>query len=134
MINVDYQRLIQELCNEAGIDDWGQVAESRHVDVEGVTTGLLCDETDSPNTLAIYFDFGVTHDVEVLRRLLEYNAAFGPEVEGNGYFALLPEEGKVTYRVNMPWTDATNGGQLLTDLGEFLKVAKQGYESCVSPY
>ena len=68
MINANYRCLIQELCDEAGIGNWEQVADCRHVDVEGVTTGLHHNEA-APDTLSIYFDFGIVHDTEVLRRL-----------------------------------------------------------------
>jgi hypothetical protein len=132
MIHIDYLQLVRELCKEAGIENWQDVAQSQHVDIDGVTTGLIFDEHAAPDTLGVYFELEVIHDDAVLRRLLEYNAAFDPEGEGVGRFGLLPESGSVCYRVDVPFTPATNGAGLSAQLARFLQCAQQGLSACLA--
>jgi len=133
MIKLDYLRTVQELCEQVGIDTRSSVADTQHLEVDGVTIGLLYDEDIAPNTLGLYIDLGAVHDAETRMRLLEYNAFLQPESAAAGHFAILPGAGSVAYRVNTPFTASIGGETLATIITDCLQSARNSFDSVAVP-
>ena len=128
----EYFRLIKDVCNHVGIDAWEDIANTQHIEIDGVTVGLMFDEEQAPDILGIYYDLGVLHDPDIPRRLLEFNAYFEPENNGGGYFAYLPSKGSIVYRLNIHLGRGMTGIVLAERLYEYLHVAEQGLQDVLA--
>lgn len=125
----EYRRIIQELCEHVGIADVEKIIEAQHMEVDNAVVGLIYDDERAPDTLNLYFSLGHATQANAERRLLETNAlSITPEA---GYFCILPEDGSVVYRVNMPLTHTTNGPELAAQIETFLKNGRQILETVV---
>lgn len=130
MIKLDYLQLMRDLCAHAGIEAWEQVAQAEHLEIDGVTTGLLHDEVNSPDVLSICFELDVLHDPEVAKRLLEYNTLVLADSNGAGRFGLLNDH--IVYRVDMPWLPSLDGTALSACIGVHLHAARHALGRCIS--
>src|SRR5690242_17790583 len=130
MIDADYRQLVRELCEAARLDDWEQVAYSKHLEIEGVVTGLLHDEVIAPDTFTVCFEFSERYDPMVHGRLLIHNMTAPLSLEGRGAFGLMPEQDQVAYRVDLPWKEPKTGSDLLEQIARHLRIAQDKLQEC----
>jgi hypothetical protein len=134
MSEAGYKELIRELCETAGVGSgWERMAQTQHMEINGVTTAIVHDETTAPDTLGIYFDLGAAPEPDVAARLLEYNMAVKTDPIGTGRFGLLPREGSVVYRIDVPWTSSLGGAELSSLIAARLAAARLALDGCRSP-
>src|SRR5262249_20204021 len=121
-METQYERVIKEWCDETGMTPWA-LGDDMHVDIEGVTVGLIHDGSEVPETLHVYFDLGFMDYPHLHQKLLAANTV--QRVEGNGYFGLHPDSGNVVYRVDVMLNDQTSGAELPAALQRY---AQRGLE------
>jgi hypothetical protein len=120
--DVDYRKLVQELCETVGMHDWQEVARSGHICVDDTVIGLLFDGERAPDVLCLYFEFGQTRDDDTrIEALLIHNAVAAPPA---GAFGLLPPHNTVVYRVNLDWSKPLSGSELVASIDFHLETAR----------
>ena len=130
MIQLDYVQLVRAFCEEVGLQDWEEIAQARHVEVDGVTVGLLHDEEQAADVLSLCFDLGPVHDAGIFPRLLAYNATCPADDGGTGQFGILPESDTLTYRIDMPWRSPLTGAELALQVGKHVDTARAALSAC----
>lgn len=130
MTPTEYRNLIQDLCNEIDLHPWEQVADAQHLDIDGVTVGLIHDEAAAPDTISVHFDLGAPNGPRIVHGLMEYNAIRPASDVGAGHFAILPSDGNVVYRIDMQWNSSLNGIELASRIGRQLDAAQTALHSC----
>lgn len=129
MNSTEYQRVIQELCEHVGVNDLEKVLATQHMEVDNAIVGLIYDEERAPELLSLYFSLGHATQANAERRLLETNAL--SITSEAGYFCILPEDGSIVYRVNLPLTHTTNGAELAVKMENFLQNGRYVLETIV---
>lgn len=97
-----YEKLIEDLCESAGIAGWAEVASSRHVQVGNQLIGFIPVLHGDVPSLSIYVELGQTfpeRDTAIYQRLLAANLQSDPELLG--HFGLHPESHQAVYKFSV---------------------------------
>ena len=135
MSEAGYKELIRELCETAGVgsESGPHGANAAH----GNQRRDDCNRSrrnDAPDTLCIYFDLGAAPEDDVAARLLEYNMVVKTDPIGTGRFCLLPRDGSVVYRIDIPWTSSLHGAGLSSLIADRLAAAQLAFDACRSQH
>lgn len=120
MINHTYARIITEWCAATGAHPWTQ-DDDLVFDMDGTAVGLLYDQA-MPQWLHLYIDLGPHGADNIHRRLLEFNMVSGQSHQG--YFALNPDDGHVTYRSRVHLTEDLLGADLPQQIASLVLTAR----------
>lgn len=118
MQEIEYQRLIEDMCVQVGIDDSAEVVRTRHLAIDGTIVGLGATQ-EHEQDIPLLFDFGAMPDDGIERKLLEINA--GPGMRVGDCFGMLPETGSVVYRSWARLDGRSTGADLAGDIQRSLE-------------
>lgn len=127
MSHENFRQLVDQVCEETGIEVSKSMYESVEFDYMGIAFTLVYRPT--LECVAIVCDFGVPPEEErelVLQKLLETNA-FAIDIT-TPCFALSPDTGHVFMKGYIP-ADGLSKTDLLTQLGMYVMVAYQWRET-----
>ena len=129
MSELDYERVMRELCRSAGIAEWRDVARSGHIEIGERVIGLIPehDVQERAPGLLVYIDLGPVYaerDAGVHRRLLVANLRSDPLLEGS--FGIHPQSGHGVYwlRASAP----VDGAELARRIARQLEPALEKFQ------
>jgi hypothetical protein len=102
----NYEHVIRDMCEVAGIARWEEVARTRHLAIGDQTIGLIPDFETVPSTLSVYIELGQSYperDAGLYLRLLGSNL-FRPDGL-SGRFAVHPESRQIVYCITLDLPD-----------------------------
>lgn len=118
MDRIAYDRIIENLCLTAGIDDWPAVARSGHVLLGERVVGLIHDADNIESSeLSVYVQFDPVYPSrtpDMFRHLLCANLTQTKNLIG--YFGLHPDTGNAVYCMRLEMQEV----HLNTELSELL--------------
>ncbi len=101
-VAAQYETLIRQFCEAAGIADWTEVVESQHIQIGERLVGLILNPDDDEPVLTLCIGLDQTYDQtdsELYARLLEANFEAGNRTRG--YYGLHPESKQALYIVRL---------------------------------
>ena len=111
-----YHRIVGEWCSVAGTRSWDS-EKTVHVEIDGVTVGLLGDAHD--RVLNVYCDMG-SFDEHTDAELLALNV----EPEIGGCFGRHPHSEAIFFRATIPLTADTDGTALPRQISSIIHSAR----------
>lgn len=131
MQNDWYMRLIQSLCEHAGINDWQTVAQIQQIEVNGFVVALF-EDAEALDALAMYVELSSSasdNDLHLLRELLESNTVVGGI---DGFFGLVPYRGTIAFRTSVRNASTVSSEELTATIARTVSVATTRFHEVVS--
>ena len=120
----EYEALIREFCDAAGILEWAQLIETRHIAVGDRLVGLIPVLDGDVATVSVCIELGQTYpdrDAEIYECLLEANLEAGLGMRG--HYALHGASKHAVYCMCLG-LDGLTGTELARILDEELQVRR----------
>lgn len=112
-----YERLIKDLCESVGIENWNEILRSQHIMVGDYVVGLINEDNDIyANELSIYVELGPIfpeREPDLYRRMLVANLERNPALTGR--FGVHPDTGSAVYYIRLDMSQHM-GANALVDL------------------
>ncbi len=98
-----YERLIKDLCECVGIENWRDILQGQHIMVGDYVVGLINEENDIyANELSVYIELGPIfpeREPDLYRRMLVANLERNPAL--TGCFGVHPDTGSAVYYIRL---------------------------------